>query len=893
MVHGQPQQQQPVNPAKLQAIYNKIPELRQLGPPDNDVEVLETLGKGNYGYVYRGRVRSLGNIMAAVKVVFLKESELKETWQEVEILRECHHPNIVGLYTTYMQGLYLWIAMENCGGGSVDTLYSLIPKPLTEEAISVIIAESVKGLAYFHQTNHIHRDIKAGNLLLTESGEVKLADFGVSARCKGPNVRANSFIGTPFWMAPEVIRSENDRNNWYDTKSDIWSMGIMVIELADKCPPLADIHPFTALKIILQGSQPIGLKNAKKRTKLLNEFIQYCLTRDPRQRPSADDLLQHPFLLKAEGLRGKELVADLVQKAKQVRAKKKAGQRIDIDFDDDPSKYAVQQSDGQDIGQSPAAAGYATISAVQVNVNEQPQDVHGKPIIEAKQSYILDEEILCSDFFGQYLLLGTEKGLLVADLTSAQAQQNFVFCIKGVRFRQMAVLEDYGVLVARSGKNDHVRQYRLNSIRKLIRMAFNGEVAEPPESASLFGPNPYTAGVDGSSNPLADFIKIPGTKGSTDLNIERTAGSIFMLVTVDHALTLFEWAKEPYSRFMKVKAFWLPETPKFTSVFHDGYFVRDVLVTYTSEANIVNVEDAQVTEINVANEFRSQGGVNGAPAKSNERWRTFDQLPIEAAVLQTMRMTVRRQTSINRKIAAAVSPYQDGARIVPAAKRRYLATFGLVTFIVNLRAQPIPNTPAFRWTKYPSKILVVPGLYVIAICENSVEICDIATGEKLQVIEHTNAPLQFLCDKNGRLVVASHKSRRSCQVFILGATAVLLQQIAHRQQQQQQAAQQQHHQQSPPPPMQHPQQPQHQQPAPQQQQYSQQQYAQQYSQQQQYQQQQPQHLMPPGAQPQQQQQYYGYSPSASPQPSPQPGYAVPQMGGQYVPPPRGESAYRQ
>ncbi|KNE61801.1 serine/threonine protein kinase [Allomyces macrogynus ATCC 38327] len=113
--------------------------------------------------------------------------------------------------------------------------------PLTEEAISVIIAESVKGLAYFHQTNHIHRDIKAGNLLLTESGEVKLADFGVSARCKGPNVRANSFIGTPFWMAPEVIRSENDRNNWYDTKSDIWSMGIMVIELADKCPPLADI----------------------------------------------------------------------------------------------------------------------------------------------------------------------------------------------------------------------------------------------------------------------------------------------------------------------------------------------------------------------------------------------------------------------------------------------------------------------------------------------------------------------------------------------------------------------------------------------------------------------------------------------------------------------------
>ncbi|KAI9159407.1 Mitogen-activated protein kinase kinase kinase kinase 4 [Blastocladiella emersonii ATCC 22665] len=840
-------QQQQVNPAKLQAVLNKCPDLRKLGPPDQDVEVLETLGKGNYGYVYRGRIKSRGNTMSAIKVVYLKESELKETWQEVEILKECDHVNVVKLFTTYMQGLYLWIAMEYCGGGSVDTLYSMLPKPMSEEAISVIIHEAVKGLAYFHESKHIHRDIKAGNLLLTEGGEVKLADFGVSARLSGNNTRANSFIGTPFWMAPEVIRSENDRNNWYDAKADVWSIGITVIELADKCPPLAEIHPFTALKLILQDAQPLGLKNPKKRSKPMNEFIALCLTRDPKRRPSCNELLNHPFMQKAETLRGRELIADLVEKSKILRQKKRAGQRIeDNDNDDDAAKYALQQqpaagaAGGQQYGASPAVAAavspaptassagsgayadavQAQVSDVQVaavNVADEDQNVKGKPIIEAKQSYILDEEVLCSDFIGPYLLLGTEKGLLVADLTpdangnaaaggaagaGGAGNSNFVFAIRGVRFKQLAVLEDYGVMVARCGKNDHVRQYRLGSMRKLITAVLAGKRVEMPEPAGIFDRSRHQ-GIDGSNNPLEDFIKIPSTKDSTNFVVERTAGSIFMLVVVKNDVTLFEWAKDPYLRFMKVKAFWLPEAPRFVSIFHDGYFVRDLLVNYTAEANLVNVEDAKVTELGVATEFRSHGGPDGAPAASSERWRTFDQLPIEANTFQTMRMTVLRQTSVNRKIAAAVSPYQDGMSAVPAAKRRYLATFGHVTHIVDGKAAAQPNTPAFRWTTYPSKLLVVPGLYVIGICEHSVEICDLNTGEKLQVIQHS-AQLRFLCDKNGRLVIATAKKRRLFQVFILGATPVLMQQLHHRQQQQHQYPQQQQaqHQQSqhyPPP----------------------------------------------------------------------------------------------
>ncbi|KAI9221611.1 kinase-like domain-containing protein [Blastocladiella britannica] len=793
------QQDQPVNPAKLQALFNKCPPLRQLGPPDADVEVIETLGKGNYGYVYRGKVKSIGDVMSAVKVVFLKESELKETWQEVEILAECNHPNVVRLYTTYMKGLYLWIAMEYCGGGSVDTLYAVLPKPMTEEAISVIIHEAVKGLAYFHDQKFIHRDIKAGNLLLTESGEIKLADFGVSARIGHTNNRAHSFIGTPFWMAPEVIRSENDSNNWYDVKADVWSIGITTIELADKCPPLAEIHPMTALKHILNETMPLGLKNPKKRTKLINDFVQTCLIRDVRRRPNCHELLNHPYMQKADGLRGRELIADLVEKAKTARARRRAGQRYDDDDGaDDAAKYAVSpQPSSAPVEVGEAGGSHPVLVAQPV---DDDSDVKGKPIIEAKQSFILEEEVLCSDFIGPYLLLGTEKGLLVTDLntdTSAAATaaagpgasvnaggQNFIYAIRGVRFRQLGVLDDYGVLVARCGKNDHVRQYRLSSIRKLITAVLAGKSFEMPEPSSLFDRSRHQ-GTDGSPNPLEDFIKIPGTKDATQFVVERTAGSIFLLVLVKNDVTLFEWAKDPYLRFMKVKAFWLPETPKFVSVFHDGYFVRDLLVNYQQEANLVNVEDAKVTELAVSGDFRTHGGPDGTAAATSERWRTFDQLPIEANTFATMRMTVLRQTSVNRKMAAAVSPYQDGMMAVPAAKRRYLATYGLVTHIVDVKANVVPNTPRFQWTTVPGKLLVVPGLYVIGVCDNSIEICDIKSGEKLQVIQHS-APLRFLCDKGGRLVIATARKRRAFQVFVLGATPVLLHQLQQRQQAQMQ-----------------------------------------------------------------------------------------------------------
>ncbi|KAI9088188.1 kinase-like domain-containing protein, partial [Phlyctochytrium arcticum] len=284
----------------VQQYGKKFPILLRTPSPRGQVELLETIGKGNYGYVYKGRLLATKEI-SAVKVVFLKEDELRETLLEMEILQGCDHPNITKYMGCFLKGLDLWICMEFCGGGALDSIYRAIKKPLTEDQIGSIIYESVLGLEYLHtKAALIHRDIKAGNVLLTENGEVKLADFGVSAKLNSIGGRARTFIGTPYWMAPEVIMTDPESATHstasYDSKADIWSIGITAIEIAEKNPPLSDIHPMRALYLI--PNSDLGLAKPKAWSKPFQEFIAYCLIKDPVKRPSATELLQHPFLAK-------------------------------------------------------------------------------------------------------------------------------------------------------------------------------------------------------------------------------------------------------------------------------------------------------------------------------------------------------------------------------------------------------------------------------------------------------------------------------------------------------------------------------------------------------------------------------------------------------------------
>ncbi|KAI9016819.1 kinase-like domain-containing protein [Hyaloraphidium curvatum] len=236
--------------------------------PEKLYALEEHIGTGSYGQVFRARVLGTG-LPVAVKMIRLEPGEdLDEVLNEVNFLRSCNDRNIVRYVGSYIKkGVVkgqkdIWIVMEFCGGGSTEAAYKALGVPLSEEEISVIIRETLMGLAFLHRVRKMHRDIKCGNILLTESGEVKLADFGVSTQINQTLCRRNTFIGTPYWMAPEVITSEQAGTS-YDYKGDIWSLGISAIEMAECGPPMFDMHPMRVLFAIPKADPPT-LKDRSK-----------------------------------------------------------------------------------------------------------------------------------------------------------------------------------------------------------------------------------------------------------------------------------------------------------------------------------------------------------------------------------------------------------------------------------------------------------------------------------------------------------------------------------------------------------------------------------------------------------------------------------------------------
>ncbi|KAJ8375750.1 hypothetical protein SKAU_G00063300 [Synaphobranchus kaupii] len=276
-------------------------DLSALRDPAGIFELVELVGNGTYGQVYKGRHVKTGQL-AAIKVMDVTGDEEEEIKQEINMLKKySHHRNIATYYGAFIKknppGIddQLWLVMEFCGAGSVtDLIKNTKGNSLKEEWTAYICREILRGLTHLHQHKVIHRDIKGQNVLLTENAEVKLVDFGVSAQLDRTVGRRNTFIGTPYWMAPEVIACDENPEATYDFKSDLWSLGITAIEMAEGAPPLCDMHPMRALFLIPRNPAP-RLKS-KKWSKKFQSFIDSCLVKSHGQRPSTDQLLKHPFI---------------------------------------------------------------------------------------------------------------------------------------------------------------------------------------------------------------------------------------------------------------------------------------------------------------------------------------------------------------------------------------------------------------------------------------------------------------------------------------------------------------------------------------------------------------------------------------------------------------------
>ncbi|XP_070399822.1 mitogen-activated protein kinase kinase kinase kinase 5 isoform X2 [Nothobranchius furzeri] len=249
--------------------------------------------------------------MAAIKVIKMEpEDDCSIIQQEIVIVKSCKHPNIVAYFGSYIRANKLWICMEFCGGGSLQDIYH-VTGPLSEHQIAYICREMIQGLDYLHAQKKIHRDIKGANILLNDQGKVKLADFGISAQITATLARRMSFIGTPYWMAPEVAAVEI--KGGYNELCDIWSVGITAIELAELQPPMFDVHPLRVLFLMSKsGYQPPKLKDKSKWSSNFYNFVKAMLVRNPKKRPSASKMLSHTFL--TQPCLNQELTLDLLEK---------------------------------------------------------------------------------------------------------------------------------------------------------------------------------------------------------------------------------------------------------------------------------------------------------------------------------------------------------------------------------------------------------------------------------------------------------------------------------------------------------------------------------------------------------------------------------------------------
>ena len=288
-------------------------------PPEDVFDIVNQIGKGSYGSVYKAIHKESRQVVAIKKVPF----DLQDMLKEIYVMQECDSPHIVKYFGTYFKGSDLWIVMEFCGAGSILDIMKLRGraasdgsnrpqvKTFHETEIATIFRGTLKGLEYLHQNKKIHRDIKAGNILLTFEGNAKLADFGVAAQLNNTIAKRFTSIGTPLWMAPEVIQEIG-----YDCVADIWSLGITALEMAEGKVPYMEMHPVRAM-FKIPDNPPPTFSHPDTWSSEFIEFVSKCLVKNPHQRSSASDLLKDEFIQKMS--KSSDILIPIISEAQQLR----------------------------------------------------------------------------------------------------------------------------------------------------------------------------------------------------------------------------------------------------------------------------------------------------------------------------------------------------------------------------------------------------------------------------------------------------------------------------------------------------------------------------------------------------------------------------------------------
>lgn len=314
--------------------------------PGEVFELLTKLGSGSYASVYKALDKRDGTLVA-IKVLEIDSEDTSSLIKEIRILKECKNPFIVDYHGSFMKDGHLWIAMEYCGMGSVCDIMQICDKLLTEDQAAAIMKMALTGLEYLHSLNMIHRDIKSANILLTHGGECKLADFGVSAELESTLAKRKTLIGTPYWMAPEVVQSAE-----YDTSADIWSLGITAYEMVTGAPPHVEKHPMRAIFIIPTAPAPTLPDDGYSEE--FHDFLRRALQKDNHKRATATELLKHSFVARSPGAK---VVIGLVDECRDEIDEYRENQSDDGEGDDEGDEDEESENEGiqDDTGQGAQA----------------------------------------------------------------------------------------------------------------------------------------------------------------------------------------------------------------------------------------------------------------------------------------------------------------------------------------------------------------------------------------------------------------------------------------------------------------------------------------------------------------------------------------------------------
>lgn len=344
----------------------KLSEESLMRQPEEVFDLLEKIGEGAYGAVFKAMHKESGQQLAIKQVPV--DSDLQDIIKEISIMQQCDSQYVVKYYGSYFKNTDLWIVMEYCGAGSVSDIMRIINHPMKEEEIAVVLQYALRGLEYLHFKRKIHRDIKAGNILLNLEGHAKLADFGVAGQLTDTMAKRNTVIGTPFWMAPEVIQEVG-----YDCLADVWSLGITAVEMAEGRPPYAEVHPMRAI-FMIPTKPPPTLKEPKSFSNEFSDFIRMCLVKNPEERPSATALLQHRFIKTAKSV---AVLKALVQNAMHIVEEEYEDSGSDEEVEDDEfytaSNTMVERSRKKD-GTIMSTENTITDLGTLVIIHDDPED---------------------------------------------------------------------------------------------------------------------------------------------------------------------------------------------------------------------------------------------------------------------------------------------------------------------------------------------------------------------------------------------------------------------------------------------------------------------------------------------------------------------------------------